>query len=383
MFDGRQLGESIVAQVRGYVERAFSGLASRIDALEKRAPVPGPKGDLGEPGQRGERGDKGETGSKGEPGQKGDAGERGADGAAGRDGKDADPAAIAKAIEEGIATALPLALRKAVTAALPDIVKQAAAAVPKPLDGKDGAPGRDADDAAILSSLTEHMLRAVDALPKPQDGRDGRDGIDGVAGRDGINGKDAVVDEDEIVERVRAMIPTPADGRDGKDAEPVDFDAVVAKVVSLVPIPKDGADGTSVSLEDVRPVLEAETARWQLEFERRAADQLRDVIEKMPRPRDGVDGKDGLSLDDFGATLEGRILTLSMRCGERLIERQLKLTIPQDCGVYRYGRIYEKADIVTYGGSQWISLVDGNNTKPPSDSWRLCVAKGKDGKDAE
>lgn len=95
MFDGRALGEAIVSQVREFVGRSMLTLSGRVDALEKRAPVPGPQG------ERGERGDKGDA------------------------GKDADPMFIRSMVDEAVA------------------------AIPKPSagkDGVDGTPGQDGKD---------------------------------------------------------------------------------------------------------------------------------------------------------------------------------------------------------------------------------------------
>lgn len=364
LLDGRKFGDQLVERILP----ALTPLLARVEAIEKRAPVPGPKGD---------------------------------------DGK-VDQSAVAKAIEEGIAKALPVAVERAVAQVLPDIIQRASAAVPKPSNGKDGERGKDADEAAILARLTEHMLREVAALPKAIDGRDGKDApaVDEAAlvakvlalvpvpkdGKDGKDGKDAApakdgkdapaVDVDSIVERVRAQIPTPQNGKDGAS---VDFDAVVAKAVSLIPVPKNGENGTSVTMDDLRPVVEAETARWQLEFERRAADVLRDAIEKMPRPQDGKDGRDGMSVEDLDVKLEGRILTITLGNSAdpaTFKQRWVKVPFPLDKGVYRSGTEYEKGDVVTYGGSQWIALKDTQG-KPPSDDWRCQVQRGRDGKDAE
>jgi hypothetical protein len=127
MFDGQQLGETIVAQVKGFMEReiaplkaANEALMARIVELEAR-PAP----EKGEPGERGadgvspepeaiaaallpaaeeivadavakavaalpapERGEKGEAGERGESGAPGADGRDGADGADGRGVKD-------------------------------------------------------------------------------------------------------------------------------------------------------------------------------------------------------------------------------------------------------------------------------------------------------
>ncbi len=77
---------------------SFMAVASRLEALEARAVVPGPPGERGDvgpvgpvglPGERGERGEPGERGENGEPGATGErglSGEKGLDGQAGRDG---------------------------------------------------------------------------------------------------------------------------------------------------------------------------------------------------------------------------------------------------------------------------------------------------------
>lgn len=394
MIDIKALTDSLLKQVHAFAAPAFAALEQRCAAIEAKVNAI-PAGAKGEPGDRGEKGERGEPGEPGSDGLDGRAGKDGAPGQDGRDGKDTDPAALAAAVEDGITKALPAAVERALAALLPDIVAKAAAAVPRPrdgVDGKDGAPGADGRDgvdgavgkdappvdvAEIVAALTEKMLRAVDALPKAKDGRDGRDAPD--------------VDIDAVVAKVAALVPRPRDGVDGKDAPAVDIEALVETVVKRLPEVRDGADGQngadgrSVTLDDVRPVLEAETARWQLAFERRATDMLRDVIEKMPVPRDGMDGapgRDAFSVDDFEVTLEGRVFTFALRCGERVVEKQIKVSFPVDKGTYRSGATYEKGDVVTFGGSQWIALKD-TSARPPHDDWRCQVRRGTDGKGAQ
>lgn len=290
MFDGKQLGEAIVEQVREFVGRAVSTLAGRVEALEKRAPVPGPQG---------ERGADGPQGIAGRDGAPGPQGERGLDGAAGKDGAPGRDGANGK---DGI-------------------------------DGKDGAPGRD-------GAQGERGLPGKDGAQGPQGavGLQGKDGALGPVGKDG------------------------APGIHGKDAPPVDEDAIVARCTSRIPIPKDGRDG-----RDGAPGAEGA----------RGADGI-----NGKDGADGKDGRDGLSIDDFEVSLEGRTFTFALRCGERVVEKQIKVPFPVDCGVYRNGKSYERGDVVTYGGSQWIALKD-TGSKPPSDDWRCQVQRGRDGKDAQ
>lgn len=113
------------------------------------AGAPGPKGEpgvgeVGPQGPPGTPGTPGAPGPPGEPGPKGDTGERGADGAPGKDGKDgADGKSVTVedirgAIEVEVARALLDFERRAT-----DTLQRAIDRMPKPADGKDGAPGRD------------------------------------------------------------------------------------------------------------------------------------------------------------------------------------------------------------------------------------------------
>lgn len=378
MIDVKALTEALFKQVHGYVAPTLAAMTLRFADMEaKIAAIPaGAKGDPGErgsdgtPGAVGAPGERGQDGAQGPQGERGERGEAGQAGKDGERGADADMAAVEAAITEGIERALPDAVQKALTALMPDLVARAVAEIPKPRDGIDG---KSADDAAILANVTEHMLRAVDALPKARDGADGRDA--------------PPVDLDAVVAKVVPLIPVPRDGVNGKDAEPVDVETVVELVVKRLPEVRDGvdgrdgADGKSVTVDDLRPIVEAAAARWELDFERRASDVLQRAVENMPAPVDGKDGRDALSVDDFDVTLDGRVFTFALRCGENLVKREIKVPFPLDRGPYRSGVAYEKGDTVTYGGSQWIALRD-TKSAPPSDDWRLCVKKGKDGKDA-
>lgn len=75
MFDGQQLGEEVVALVRGFMEREIAPLKAKIAELEGREPIPGP------PGEKGEKGDPGADGRDGKDGQDGRNGENGKDAA--------------------------------------------------------------------------------------------------------------------------------------------------------------------------------------------------------------------------------------------------------------------------------------------------------------
>lgn len=66
-------------------------VADKVEALEARAPVPGPKGDTGPAGPKG---DKGDTGSVGPQGPKGDTGATGATGPQGIQGQKGDTGSV-------------------------------------------------------------------------------------------------------------------------------------------------------------------------------------------------------------------------------------------------------------------------------------------------
>lgn len=378
-FDGRQLGELIVEQVREFVGRALSSLTGRVEALERRAPVPGPQGDPG------------------------------------KDGRDTDPAAIEAAVQRAIA------------------------AIPTPRDGADGLPGKSAYQMAVERGFSGTELQWLDSIkgepgnpgqkgdtgprgekgdigpPGPEgargapgergdrgengeagpagergaDGPPGSCGENGPPGRDGPAGKDGApgargdvgppgekgdpgrdgrdadpeLVREMVAEAVRA-IPVPKDGRDGKDAPAVDEDAIVARVTARIPIPKDGRDG-----RDGAPGLQGERGANGVN----GKDGQNGV--------DGKDGHDGLSVDDIDMTVDGRVFTFALRCGERVVKKDIKVPFPLYRGVWRNGT-YEHGDVVTFGGSQWIARKD-TKEKPPHDDWQLCVQRGRDGKDSE
>ena len=156
-----------------------------------------------------------------------------------------------------------------------------------------------------------------------------------------------------------------------------------------------GAEGRSVTVDDVRPILEAAITAAQLDLERRAQDLLQRAIDRLPVPkdgapgadgapgRDGKDGADGLGLEDLAIEQEGeRSFVLTARRGT--VVRSARLTIPAviDRGVYAIARSYEQGDGVTYGGDYWIATRTVAAAEAPgsSDAWRLAVRKGRDGR---
>jgi hypothetical protein len=210
---------------------------------------------------------------------------------------------------------------------------------------------------------------------------------------------------EEIAAAAKAAVDSIPKPKDGLDADMAQVEALVAKAVGALPKPKDGApadmdalrehlselvanlprpaDGKSVTAEDVAPVLEMQVAKWALEFERRAQDTLQKAIDKMPVPKDGNDGRDGLGFDDLEVEFDG-VKTVTFKLVRGDLTKQFDLTMPVvvDCGIFKEGHVYTPGDSVTWAGSYWIAQKDtGAKPDSPESGWRLAVKKGRDGKD--
>jgi len=225
-------------------------------------------------------------------------------------------------------------------------VARRVALVPPPQNGKDADP-------ALLRAEVE---RAVAALPVPRDGKDADPDVIRAAVASAVA---------ELPETTKTLDP---------EVLRVEVQRAVADAVAQIPKAKDGA---SVTLDDVRPALEAEVARWALDFERRAGETLQRVVDRMPEAKDG---RDGFTPDDLQLALDGRVLTITLCAGERRISRELVLAgMPIDRGVYRKGVHAEAGDGYTYGGGYWIAKQDTDEPPAgPSAHWRLAVKRGRD-----
>lgn len=293
-------------------------------------------------------------------------------------------------------------------------------------------------------------------------GRDGRDGVGlpgpagekGEKGDRGEPGKDAPpVDTDAIVKAVVTQIPTPTNGRDGKDADTAVIEAMkaqieglqaqiadlttkaqpsqepvaalVQKAIGAIPIPKDGKDGepgkdgTSVTVEDVAPLIQAEVAKAlagiQLPKDGANGHDGKDGVgvagavigrdgdliltlsdgtvknlglvvgqrgEKGEPGLNGTNGLDGLGFEDLAVVLEDeRTFVITATKGERVKEIgrfTLPVLIYRD--VYKPGQKYEPGDVVTWGNQSYVCK-EATTIKPgDGPAWRLMVRKGGEGK---
>jgi hypothetical protein len=120
--DAKRLGATLLDVVRAWVEPAFAAVCRRMDALEQRAPAPGPKGADGADGQDGKDG---------------------RDGVDGKDGESVHP--------------------DTVRAMVADQVRLAVAEIPR---AKDGEPGKDATEIDYRDGIDEAKSypRATHAL---------------------------------------------------------------------------------------------------------------------------------------------------------------------------------------------------------------------------
>jgi len=230
-----------------------------------------------------------------------------------------------------------------------------------------------------------------------------------------------------------AALPAP---KDGKDAQPVDIDAVVKQVLDKVPAPadgkdgKDGENGKSVSVDDVRPVLETAVAEVRAD----ARKSIEEAIKAIPAPtngkdglngkdgdrgekgadgaglagamidregalqitltngevkslgpvvgKNGTDGKDGLSLEAFELEYlpESHEIALKATAAGRVKELRYPAGGIRPAGYWRDGTRAKAGEAWVHDGSMWIALKDCQS-KPAlnDDGWIIGARKGRDG----
>lgn len=220
-------------------------------------------------------------------------------------------------------------------------------AMPAPQQGERGDTG----PMGPAGERGEHGAKGLDGSQgeRGEAGPAGRDGADGQNGRDGAPGRDGV------------------DGKDGKDGE-------------------TGPAGKSITVDDITPIVELAVTRGILDLERRAADTLQRAIDRIPVPKDGASGKDGvdgLGFDDMQVDFDGeRAISLKFIRGDVVKSFEFEIPTVIDRDVYQDAVPYAKSDGVSYGGSWWIARKDLPEGKPgTSPDWRLAVKRGRDGRD--
>ncbi|WP_205908853.1 hypothetical protein [Metarhizobium album] len=235
-----------------------------------------------------------------------------------------------------------------------------------------------------LPDIDTLVSEAVGRLPPAKDGEPG------------TNGKD--VDMGVVSELVKAEVaakvlelPQPKDGVSVtiEEMRPV-IDIAVDAAVKALPPRIDGKDGVGlagafidrsgslvVTLTDGKAVHLGEVVGKDSD-ERLLQEKIDQRFAALPKPRDGVDG---LGFDDLQATFDGeKTIRLSFVRGGQSKEFAFTLPIVIDRGVYKDGHSYTAGDGVTWGGSFWIAQSDTNEKPDSGKGWRLAVKKGRDGR---
>ena len=209
-------------------------------------------------------------------------------------------------------------------------------------------------------------------------GEPGKDGKNGEPGKDGtsVTIEDVYPLINDLVAKAVEKIPPPKDGQDGANGR----DGIDGA---------PGVDGKSVTLEEIKTnLLDPALSTWQLDFERRAQDTLQRSIDRIPAPKNGENGKDGadgFGFDDLSITHdEPGTIVLRFERGAQVKEFTLRIPVFIDRGVFVEDQKYTQGNGVTFGGSFWLAQVDDPQGKPGlSKDWRLAVKKGRDGRDAK
>lgn len=164
-------------------------------------------------------------------------------------------------------------------------------------------------------------------------------------------------------------------GEDGSSITPEDVAPMiaeeVAKAVAALPAPKDGKDAANI----VEALKHEGELVLTLEDGRLIRTGIRDG-------KDGAPGQNGFSLDDFDMEKgeDGRTFVLKFERGEVRHEYELTFPFPVYRSVFKDGTTYVPGDIVTWGGNAW--HCDKETTgKPDCGDWTLMVKKGRDGRD--
>lgn len=358
------LAKQMIEAVRAHVTAAVDPILGKLKELEARAPIPGPKGDKGDRGEPGPAPDIEplRAGLQEELARLVDAFPKpkdGAEGLRGARGPGPDP----EELKSSIASAVELAV----------------AAIPRPKDGspgangKDGAPGKDAD----LEQIKQLVAAAVAALPTPADGKHGAPGERGPAG-----------------ESVKGERGEP--GKDGKDGSSPSQDSItlmineaVERAIAKFPRARDGVDGRDAGQIEPLPCIDEEKSYPRGTFANHRGGTVRAV-----RATDPFRGK---TLAEAGwvvwmnGVAEARMESPD---GWRTVKFVVSFTQGPDSvhefkteamkyrGVWKAGK-HERGDVVTWNGSGWHCERDTTDEPETSDAWKLMVKRGRDGRVAQ
>lgn len=204
---------------------------------------------------------------------------------------------------------------------------------------------------------------------------------------------------DEVARKAADLVPTPENGKDGSSVTIDDVLPIVEEAIKAIPAPVDGKDGkdgvdgedgkdgidgkdgASPSADEVAKAMDHRFSEWALGFERKADDLFQRAIDRMPKPSDGKDGIDAVQVEDISIELKdgGRVLCYSFQKGGEVVQKEVTTEFPVYRGVWAPGD-YLKGDEVTWAGSTWAANVDTKSKPETDDTWRLRTKRGRDGK---
>lgn len=242
------------------------------------------------------------------------------------------------------------------------------AALPVPKDGKDA--DEDAITARIIDKMADDLAQIRAVIPRPQE----------------------LPDISALVKEAVAAVPAPQDGKSVTldDVRPLIEEGIAAAAAAL-PAPKDGCGIKNLLIDragnlvatmddgriaDLGPVVGKDADVAALEK------FITEKIDALPKPKDG---KDGFSLKDFDATLmeDGRTVLLSFEQSDQSYKVELGFPVMVYRGVFKDGQTYARGDTVTWGGSLWHCDAEETTDKPDGSEkhWTLATKRGRDGKD--
>lgn len=245
---------------------------------------------------------------------------------------------------------------------------------------KDGTSVSMEDD--VLPVLKMLVRDAVEAIPKPEPEKVDLEALAKSAAaliEKPQDGKSLTVEDVRpMLEGMVKALPKP---ENGKDANMPELKLHLAELVKSIEVPQAQPAPT---VDEVAATFERRFSDLTLSWERQARDTFEKAADRMPKPENG---RDAIPLEGFDLSLDedGRTLTVKMQAGETVIEKSVKIAAVLDRGIFKSDRSepYEKGDGVSYGGSFWIAKCDNPQGVPGSGEtdWRCSVKAGRPGRD--
>ena len=244
----------------------------------------------------------------------------------------------------------------------------------RPVDGKDGADGKDCDMQAVKQMIDE----AVKAIPPAAAGRDGLNGKDGADGKDGVSItvadvmpilSEAIVkmtaESKAVVDAAVKSIPAPINGKDGENG----LDGANGEPG------QKGADGLGLAgaMIDRDGSLLVTLTNGEVK-------SLGPVVGK--NGVDGTNGQDGIGFDSFDIEYLPDTHEVSVKATAlgRTKEARYPAGGIRPAGYWWEGTKAKAGEAWVHDGSTWFATKD-TNTKPSTsaEGWIIAARKGRDG----